>query len=100
MENKNDMDSKNSMKAVILDLFNTLTVGGGDPETRMMEKYHLSSDYHFVEKLVCGTKFVDQESYIKTVVQGIGLAYTPENIKDITAIFENEIKKEKNLPEI
>ena len=87
------------MKTVIFDLFATLTIGGADPEARMIEKYHLSSDYHFVEKLVCGTKFVDNESYIKTVIEGISLAYTPENIQDVSAIFENEIKKEKIHPD-
>jgi len=87
------------IKAVIFDLFNTLTFGGCDPEERIREKYRLARDYHFVEKFVCGTKFVDKESYFKTVIKGIGLSYTPENIKDIVAIFETERKKEKIHPD-
>ncbi len=85
------------MKTVLFDLFGTLTTGVANPEARIIESYGLSFDELFVEKFVCGTKFTDQASYLKKVIEGIGLEYSPENVERVSVILAAEIAKERIL---
>jgi hypothetical protein len=79
------------MKAVIFDLFGTLTTGNANPEARIIETYNLSADESFVEKLISGTKFTDKESHIKKIINGLGLEYSSNNMKNISEILRIEI---------
>lgn len=86
------------MKAVIFDLFGTLTYGRANPEAKIIESFNLDLSEALVEKFVCGTKFVDQKSYLREIVTGLGLEDIPATEEKISGILKQEIEKEKLKP--
>lgn len=87
------------MKAIIFDLFGTLTQGHADPEAEIINAFNLTFPYSVVEHLTCGTKFTDKEEYLRTIINGIGLAYSSEHVKKISDILTKEIEKASIHPD-
>ena len=88
-------------KAIVFDLFGTLTNGQADPEARMIQKFNLPSsqeDYDKIAMFVCATKFQDYNSYLSTVVKGLGLPDNESTRSDIDAIFKEDLRGEQILP--
>src|SRR3989344_8394981 len=85
------------LKAIILDLCGTLTLGSCDPEAEIIEMFDLKCEYGLIESFVCGTKFEDWSTYIEGILRGVGLPITDENIQRVRQIFEEDYKKDKIL---
>jgi len=84
---------KQNKKAIIFDLFGTLTKGRCDPELEIIKKYNLSLEYKFVEKFVSGTKFKNEKSYIEKIIKELSFKNTAANRKNILKIIKKEINK-------
>ena len=80
------------IKAIIFDLFATLSHGGPNPEKDLITKFNLKQDYSFVEKCVCGTKFSNMDSYLDKIIEVLELSIEPWQLKDL---FEKDIAKDK-----
>jgi len=100
------------IKAVIFDLFGTLTKGFAYPELDIIKEYNLNVDELAVEKFTCGTKFEDvgynyvgkiihsirfksMGSYLSSIINGLNLEDTKDTREKIVSIFEKDVKKER-----
>lgn len=91
------------VKAIVFDLFGTLTKGFAKPESEIIKTFDLDVDEYFVEKFTAGTKFEDMGSYLDIVIKGLKLEDNQETREKLVSIFEGEIAREKisdNVPKI
>ncbi|MBN2094477.1 MAG: HAD-IA family hydrolase [Candidatus Aenigmarchaeota archaeon] len=88
------------IKAIIFDLFGTLTCGGCDPEKEIIRVFALREDYNFVEKVVSGAKFGGMDAYLSNIINQLNLPDNPETRKALEDIFEQDVTKEKINPEM
>jgi putative hydrolase of the HAD superfamily len=88
------------IKAIIFDLFNTLTTGKGHPEDVIIEKFNLKCNYAKVEKIVCGTLYKDQKSYLNTIIKELDLPNTEKTKKILLNIFKKDFSYKKINPEM
>ena len=81
-----------ALKAVIFDLFGTLTVRTM-PEHRIIEKWKLDPKLHPVlVRAICGQKFENWESYIDKVVETAGIEASKANKKLVREIIDSRIE--------
>lgn len=83
------------IKAIIFDLFGTLTNGKGNPEKKIIKVFNLKHNYFYVVKFVCGTCFKDWDSYLGAIINGLNLPNTRETKKTLLNIFKQEFAKER-----
>ena len=81
------------LKAILFDLFRTLTTGGCDPRKDIVSKFKLSIDHTTLEKVHCGTKFTDWDSYLKGILDFIKIPNTEENKTKLRTVYEKDSKK-------
>ncbi len=88
------------IKAIIFDLFATLTSGECDTEKMIMKVFRLEYDYAYIEKFVCGTHFKDWDSYLNRIVQGLKLPDIEETRSTLLDIFKLDFAKERMNPDM
>ena len=87
-------------KAIIFDLFGTLTNGKCNPEKAIIQEFNLGCNYKFVESFVCGTKFKDTGSYMKSIIKGLNMENSQSVTQKLIKIFNNEFKQEQINPAV
>ena len=88
------------IKAIIFDLFGTLSEGRCNPERHIILEFHLSLPRDRVERVVCGTKFRSMPSYVDILIRDLKLPKTQESKRKLNRIFDKELCKEKMKPGI
>jgi HAD superfamily hydrolase (TIGR01549 family) len=83
------------IKAVIFDLFGTLTNGKCNPEEEIIKTFNLKPDISDVEKLVCGTYFKNWDSYLDIIIKILDLPDTNKTKGILLDIFKNDFAKEE-----
>ncbi len=90
------------IKAVIFDLFGTLTNGQANPEDRIVKAFGLdtSEDYsRFVEQVVCASVHKSKEEYIAILMERLRIKDTPNNVEILKNIFVEDLRGEVIRPE-
>jgi len=85
-----------AVKAVIFDLFGTLT-HGTSPENRTIEKFNLDPEIHTeLVRAVCGQKFQEWKPYLNKVVEAAGIEKSEENKAIVKQFIDLELEKGAN----
>ena len=90
------------VEAIIFDLYGTLTNGQARPEDKIVAEFGLNSSpdyYHFVENVVCGTRYKDEESYLTTLIEKFNLENSDQNRRRLKDIFARDLEGEIVRPE-
>lgn len=88
------------MKALIFDLFNTLTEGKCRPEEKIIYEFSLPFSYFDkMEEIICAKKFVNMPKYLNEIVKNIGLGNSKKTRDKLMKIIKEEAKRPQLLPE-
>jgi len=90
------------LKAIIFDLFGTLTNGQANPEKRIVEAFGLPQSPEYfakVERVVCGTKYFNDPLYFAAIKRELGLERVKGADATLRKIFEEDLAKEVVRPE-
>ena|SRR3989344_465225 len=85
------------LKAIIFDLFGTLTTGNCNPEAEIIKQFHLNHKHSAVEKLVCGTQHKNYNDYFDKIINGLKLQKYPDRLLKLFEIFDEDHKKDQLL---
>ena len=83
------------IKAIIFDLFGTLTDSYSNHEQRIIDYFNLDVSMNFVEEVTNGIKFENMDSYLKIIIKKLNLKDTEETREKLVEIFKEEKAKEK-----
>ena len=88
------------MKAIIFDLFRTLTTDNGRPdiEDRIIKEFNLRLSYPEVERYTCGTLFMNMDQYLENLLAGIKVSITRKNKLLLLKLIEDDIASFKVKP--
>jgi|SRR3989344_737491 len=90
------------IKAVVFDLFGTLTNGQANPEQRIIDDFKLDKSeagFRYVEGVVCGTLHRSQEDYITCLISCLRLPDNKETRTRLQEIFRADLENERLWPE-
>ena len=97
-------DKNSNTKAIIFDLFATLTIGKANPEAKIISEFNLKQEYYSVEAAITySKKFKDMNSYIRNIIKNLNLEDTTLTREKILKIFKEDVAGEslrKEAPEI
>jgi FMN phosphatase YigB (HAD superfamily) len=85
------------LKAVIFDLFGTLTNGLANPERDVINAFNLNKStdfYHIVEQAICGTVYEDPTSYLDAVIKKLNLPKGDKTRRKLNIIIKNSLDGE------
>jgi len=83
------------IKAVIFDLFGTLTDTFSNHEQRIIDEFNLDVGCDYVEKVTNSIKYKDMDSYLSEIIKKLNLKNNKETREKLVEIFKQECNKEK-----
>jgi len=90
-------------RAIIFDLFGTLTNGQADPDQRIIDEWNLQVDYDTSAKYVCTTIWKSEEQYHNEIISGLNLPNTEDTREKLKEIFRRDLEGEyleKEVPSL
>ena len=86
------------IKAVVFDLFGTLTDGKANAERSIIEEFSINLDEKKLGYIICSKLY--KETYYDEILTELGIEATQENKERIKKAFMNDVKSEKLREEV